>query len=123
MQNNNQIEEVAHVSVADLVAHPEQYDQKKVRVVGVAKIGFETTALYESAEDRANANTNQAVWLEIPVPEKTKLLEDALEVREKTKQWDGTLVVAEGVFVSDRKGHLGMYSGILINVTLSDAKQ
>jgi len=56
-------QDAIEVSLINLIATPEQYDGKLVRVTGVAKVEFENSGLYLSRDDYKNAITKNAVCL------------------------------------------------------------
>jgi hypothetical protein len=96
--------EMLFVSLIHILQNPEQYADKPVRVVGVASVKFEVTGLYVSQDDMRNAVTKNALWIEVPSNEETRKL-------------SGKYVIVEGVFDPKRKGHLGMWSGTIKDVT------
>jgi len=63
------------VSLINLIATPEQYDGKLVRVIGVGEVKFESNGLYFSRMTIKSNNKN-AVWLELD----EKLLETTYEI-------------------------------------------
>ncbi len=98
------MEEIAFISLIALIQHPEKYHGKKVRVVAYCSMEFEGKALWVAKDDLEKAITKNAVWLDVKLDEKTKKL-------------DKKVVIVEGVYDSKRNGHLGMYSGMIGNVT------
>lgn len=95
--------DILFIALMHLIQQPDKYQFQKVRVVGYATMGFERKALYVSKEDQNHALTKNAVWLDVPLDEKTKALH-------------GQYVLVEGSFDQEKKGHLGLYSGTLVNV-------
>jgi len=87
------------VSLINLIATPEQYDGKLVRVIGVGEVKFESNGLYFSKDDYKKVITKNAVWLELD----EKLLETTYE---NLKKSNGKYVLVEGIFNSKKKGHL-----------------
>jgi hypothetical protein len=95
--------EILFVSLIHIIQQPDLYSGKPVRVVGVARVGMEATALYVSQDDLRNAVTKNALWLTLdPVKADTTL--------------NGKYVIVEGVFDPNNKGHLRMYSGAITEV-------
>src|SRR4051812_30757429 len=51
-------------SLIELIARPELYDGKRVRVAGFADLEFEGNSLYLSREDYVQMLTRNGVWLD-----------------------------------------------------------
>jgi len=96
--------EILFVSLIHIIQNPEKYAEQHVRVVGVASIKFEITGLYISEADMRNAVTKNGLWIDVPSNEATRKL-------------NGKYVIVEGVFDPSRKGHLGMWSGMIKDVS------
>jgi len=103
-------QDAIEVSLINLIATPEQYDGKLVRVTGVAKVEFENSGLYLSRDDYKNAITKNAVCLTLD----EKLLGTTYE---NLKKSNGKYVLVEGIFNSKKKGHFDRYSGTIDNIT------
>jgi len=88
------------VSMIRLIQVPEEFHEKKVRVVGVAALEFEHKAVYVSSEDHRNSVTKNALWLDV-------------ELTEESKALDSKYVLVEGTFDMASQGHLKMYSGTI----------
>lgn len=99
--------EFEYCSLINLIATPESYDGKKVQVIGVAVVRFEGTAVFLARDDAERGVRKNAIWLE-------------LEDLDKFKHLNGKYVVVQGTFVAAMKGHGGMYSGSLRNITRLD---
>ena len=99
--------EILFVSLIHVIQNPEKYAEQPIRVVGVATIKFEVTGLYISEADMLNAVTKNGVWIDVPSNEATRKL-------------NGKYVIVEGVFDPTRKGHLGMWSGMIKDVSRFD---
>lgn len=103
-------QDAIEVSLINLIATPEQYDGKLVRVIGVGNVKFESNGLYLSRDDYKKAITKNAVWLALD----EELLETTYE---KLKKSNGKYVLVEGIFNSKKKGHFGRYSGTIDTIT------
>lgn len=97
------------VSIIRLIASPRDYAHKLVRVVGYLDIEFEGDAIYLHEEDCKRALTTNALWIQAK-PEMMK------ELKQLSRQY----VIIEGVFVPSNKGHMGLFSGALDNITRVD---
>lgn len=93
-------------SLIEIIARPELYDGKQVRVTGFANLEFEGNSLYVGREDYLQMLFRNGLWLDIS---------DTL-ARRFSKQLPGYFVV-EGEFSSRDHGHLGMWSGAIKNVS------
>jgi hypothetical protein len=94
------------LSIINLIATPEKYDGKKVRIVGYITLYFEGTALFLHKEDLDNVITKNAVWVDI-----SRLAIDSL------KKYNNHYVIIDGIFNSHMNGHMGVYSGSVKNIT------
>ena len=99
------------LSLINLIATPEKYHNKPVRVIGVANLEFESHKLYINKEDRTYSVFKSAVCLAgIDLEAIGKSEKEILAL-------NGKHVLVEGVFNKDRNGHFGMSSGCIINIT------
>ncbi len=89
------------VSIIALIAVPERFDGKLVRLMGWASFAFESHGIFISRETAAVARNG--LWLDV------RLTSDMLA-------FGGSMVVVEGVFDSQSRGHLGMWSGTLTKI-------
>jgi hypothetical protein len=94
------------VSVYELVAKPVEYHGKRVRVLGFAHFEFEGNGLYAHREDFEQSLYRNGLWLNwAPGPS------DSSQNR---------YVLVEGTFDARMRGHFGMWSGSLSEVTRVD---
>lgn len=92
------------VSMVQLLANPERFEGKAVRLIGFCVWGFESQAIYFHTEDADVGNPANALWIESsPGPPPTN-------VHRK-------FVLVEGVFTAKNRGHIGAYSGTLRDVS------
>lgn len=104
------------VSIIQLIADPETYDGKLVRVIGVGNLEFEGNYISLNKEDY-KYHVGNSIWLELG--------ENAISY-EEAAQYNGEYVIVEGVFDKDDCGHLGMFYGSIKNISryeLWDANQ
>jgi len=94
-------------SIVQLIANPDAFHAKKVRVIGYMKLEFEGNALYLHAEDYKHSLNRNGLWLEISNGESEKFGEC------KSKSY----VLLEGKFNAENTGHFGLWSGGLENIT------
>ena len=95
-------EEPVDVTMVQLIANPEKFDGKLVRVIGFLRLEFEGNVLYLHREDYENAILGDGIWVDI-TPEITK--------QSKTLNLHYVLLV--GVFNSSDRGHMRMWSGTI----------
>ena len=93
------------VSLLELVARPELFDGKRVRVTGYVHLEFEGNALYLSRHDLDHHQYANGVWVEFETGLASKLCQDRY-------------VIIEGRFSSEDRGHLGMWSGAIREISL-----
>ncbi len=78
-----------------------------MRVIGFANLEFEGQGLYLHREDFDYSLAKNALWLELPVkPEFTT--------------FNRRYMIVEGTFRAGSKGHLGNFSGAIVDVTRYD---
>ena len=94
------------VSMVQLLATPERFDGKLVRVFGFLRLAFEGDALYLHREDDTQGLTRNALWVD-----RTEAME-----REQEKL-NAHYVLIEATFDAEDTGHMGLFGGALKKVT------
>ena len=97
----------ANVSMVQLIANPQDFDGKKVRLVGFLRLEFEGDAIYLHRDDFENAITNNGLWINVP---------DDMTQRQRGET-NMTYVICEGVFRAGRHGHMALFAGEISDVT------
>jgi hypothetical protein len=97
------------VSLYQLVATPERFDGKLVRAIGYVHLDFESNGLYPHEQDYEHAIPRNGIWVE---------LGDCSNRDEHTLS--DSYVLLEGRFSSQDQGHLGLWSGALLDVSRCD---
>jgi len=95
----------SNVSMIQLIAAPEKYQGKRVRLLAFLRIEFEGNAVYLHKEDYEQAIYSNGLWIDLP--------KGTSSGRGLTNQY----VLVEGVFDGTRHGHLGLWSGTITDVT------
>jgi len=95
-----------NVSMIQLIANPQQYDGKPIRVMAFLHLEFEGNALYLHREDFDKSLLSNAVWISL----------DDQKIR-TSKKFSGGYVLVEGIFNAKDQGHLGSFSGSIQQVT------
>ncbi len=99
---------VYDVTLIQLIATPERYDGKLVRVIGVGNLEFEGDGLYLGKEDFLY-RTRNCIWLDI--------YGNPVIPYEESKQYNGKYVLVEGTFDKDNLGHWSLYHGAITDIT------
>ena len=94
-----------HISIISLIANPDRYDGKKVLIRGFVVIEFEGDAIYLSETDYRQMLSKNAIAIDTG----TRLAD--------LKKMSGRYITLEGVFNASNLGHLGLFSGTIINIT------
>lgn len=95
------------VSLISIIAAPEKYDGKKVRVRGVFRYEYECIALYLSESDYNNCFEKNSIT--IVVPEKISATE--------AFALNGKPVILEGTYHKIREGTITLHTGKIDNIT------
>lgn len=98
------------VTMTQLLATPEKYDGKLIRVIGVGNLEFEGDCLSPSKEDYAYYTLN-SIWIEL----------GRLDISyEEAQKYNGKYVIVEGIFDKDDRGHMDMFCGSIKKITRYD---
>jgi hypothetical protein len=92
------------LSVVQLLANPDKYQNQLVMVTGFCRIEFEGNAVYLHQDDYTYGNTKNGLWLSIN-PQKVGV-----------KFEKGHCLVV-GRFDAKNQGHMGLFSGSLNNIS------
>jgi hypothetical protein len=97
---------VPDVSIIQLIAAPQLYEGKIIRVIGYLHLEFEGNAVYLHREDFEHAILVDAIWINTP---------NAL-TKDQREAVNNKYVICTGVFTSKRRGHGGQFSGEISNL-------
>jgi len=97
-------------SLIELIARPEQFDGKAVRVIGFVNFEFEGNGLYVSRNDWEHSIARNGVWIDPP----SGFDSDSAPSRKSPNQ---EYVIVEGIFNAANRGHMGMWSGAIERVS------
>jgi hypothetical protein len=95
------------VSLIQLIATPEAFDKKLVRITGFLHLEFEGNAIYLHSEDFQYALTKNALWINVPRD----------MTQQQMKVVNDQYVICTARFNARMHGHMGMNSGELTDVT------
>ena len=93
------------VTLVQLIANPDKFDGKLIRVIGFLRLEFEGNVLYLHREDYENAILGDGIWVDV-TPAITK----------QKANLNMNYVLLEGVFSSSERGHMDMWSGTIKQV-------
>lgn len=102
METETNAQQPTRVSLVQLIANPNEYDGKFVRVIGFVSVEFEGTAVYLHQEDFKYDITQNAIWLEMDF--------------ERNKKLNQRYVLIEGTFDANHNGHKGLFSGSIKDI-------
>ena len=97
-------------SLVELIARPEAFDGKRVRVIGFVNFEFEGNGIYLSELDWRNSIYKNGLWIDPPARFETDSGSSASTPNQR-------YVLVEATFRAGRAGHFGMWSGTLERVT------
>lgn len=95
------------VSMIQLIADPQRYDGKRVRIIGFLHLEFEGDAIYLHREDFEHGITKNALWVNLPTD----------MTREQINAVNDKYVICSGTFAAGMHGHMGLNSGEMTKIT------
>jgi hypothetical protein len=98
-------QEPVDVTMVQLIANPQSFDGKLIRVIGFLQLQFEGDVLYLHREDYERSILGNGIWVDVTP-----------EMRKQSDNLDLKYVLLEGVFSSSWRGHMGMWSGSMTNI-------
>jgi hypothetical protein len=99
-------EEPLDVSMIQLIATPEKFNGKIVRVFGYLHLEFEGDGLYLHKDDEREGLTRNGIWFD-----------RSPEVEATPKRFTDHYVLVEGRFDAQGHGHMGLWSGTITGIT------
>jgi hypothetical protein len=102
--------EAQDVSIIRLIAAPERFAGKLVRVIGYLNIEFEGDAIYLHEEDFRRSLCMNSLFVHADDDMMTEL-----------KRLSGHYVLIEGIFDPSQTGHMGLSSGGVTKINRADA--
>jgi hypothetical protein len=100
-------------SIVRLLANPDRYDGKRIRIEGYLRVAFEGTAIYLSKDDADYAISSNGFWVDF---DKDEIADDV------AAKFDGKYVLIEGRFNKDNRGHMSAWQGSVEHVNRVLAK-
>ncbi|MBI5325483.1 MAG: hypothetical protein HZB41_09490 [Ignavibacteriae bacterium] len=111
--NENSEEPAEIISMISIIANPEKYHGKILRVLGYLNLEFEGDAIYLHLEDYKYFNLRNGLWVDIQS-------NSSLFKKKNFKKINHKYVFIQGKFDMNMKGHFGMWSGSIRNITSID---
>src|SRR6478736_10552881 len=96
------VPEPTDVTLVQLIANPEKFDERLIRVIGFLRLAFEGDVLYLHREDYENAILGNGIWVSVTP-----------DIRKQQAALNMNYVLLEGTFSSRDRGHMGMWSGTI----------
>ena len=101
--------EPTDVSLIQLIANPEKYQGKFVRVIGYVHLEFEGNAIYLHQEDYTRHLSRNGLWLDI-----------CDRIRSERHKYSDRYCLIEGTFNALEHGHMSLASGAMQNIKRFD---
>ena len=98
--------EALDVSIIQLIAHPNDYDSKVVRLTGFVRLEFEGTGVYLHEDDCRYHITKNGLWLKV-----------SDEIMKNKREFNLKYVLLEGTFNAEDRGHMGAWNGSSEKIT------
>ena len=95
-------------SIVRLIATPDKFEGRQIMVEGFMNVEFEGNAIYLHKDDYENGLYSNGLWISLTEDQEKEI--DSLNLNK-------SYVLLEGTFNSDGHGHLGLWSGEIINIT------
>ena len=107
------------VSIYGLLANPEKYHNRLVRIWGFLHVKSEDSAIYASKDDADYLIGKNGLWVEYSFEKPKFETSDTKRrlSRDDLKYFDGKYVLIEGLFNKSNCGHMGAFSGEIKDVT------
>jgi hypothetical protein len=89
-----------------LIANPQQYDGTPIRLIAFLNLEFEGNALYLHREDFEKSLPSNAIWISLTDQQ-----------AHTSRKFSKGYVLVEGIFSAKARGHMGMFSGSIQQIT------
>ena len=98
-------EQPLDLSIIQLIANPQDFHGKFIRVIGFVNLEFEGDAIYLSQEDYIHGLSKNGLWLDT---------NDAIE--KQRGKFTKKYVLVEGTFAATDRGRISLFSGSIGNI-------
>jgi len=96
------------LSLINLISTPEKYNGKKVQIIGYLNVEFEGNGIYLHKDDYEHGIYSNGFWISIDQSIRKKISNEKL---------NKSYVLIEGTFNMEQRGHMGLWSGEIDNIT------
>jgi hypothetical protein len=110
-------QEFADASLIQLLATPEKFTGKRVRVSGYLRVKFEGNALYLSKDAADYIISEHALWTDYAEHPSLEPANPTKGKQPKLADFDARFVLIEGTFDALQRGHMGMFGGTIRDIT------
>jgi hypothetical protein len=93
------------VSIVELIANPAKYDGKRVRLMGYIHFEFEGNGIYLHKDDHQFSLGYNGLWVEWAAR------------ATRSSECQDTYALIEGTFRASHRGHMGLRSGAVTDMT------
>lgn len=93
------------VSMIKLLANPEKYQGRKVRIIGFVRLEFEGNAVYFHQDDFKHGISKNALWINTNK-----------EIETARQKYDQKYVLIQGTFNAQFHGHMGLFGGAIYQI-------
>lgn len=98
---------VEDVSLIQLIANPQAFDNKRVRITGYLRLEFEGNVVYLHREDYEYGLTKNGLWVDVPSD----------MTQQQRRAVNNQYVICTGTFRASMHGHMGLNSGEITEIT------
>jgi len=100
-------DKIISTSIIKLISNPEEFHNKRIRIIGFLKMEFEGNSIYLHREDYESRNYQNAFWISLTDDLKKEIIAD---------ECNETFVSLVGTFKMDEHGHRGLWPGEIIDI-------
>jgi hypothetical protein len=100
---------IYEASLIQILAHPDRFDGKRVRLSGYIHVEFESNGIYLHKDDADHGLHGNALWVASIKPGAVV-----------SSECHNTYVVLEGTFTARDHGHMGLWTGAIRDITRCD---
>ena len=93
------------VSIIQLIANPQAYHKRHIRIIGFARLQFESNAVYLHQDDCRVAISKNGLWLRL-----------TRDQQQSYREYDQKYILIEGTFDANDMGHRGLFSGAVKDI-------
>ncbi|WP_157724149.1 hypothetical protein [Winogradskyella sediminis] len=96
------------LSLVNLIATPGKYHEKKIQIIGYVNVEFEGNGIYLHKDDYDHGIYSNGFWISIDKNIRQQIADEKM---------NKSYVLLEGTFNMNQRGHMGLWSGEIENIT------